>query len=127
MTKTNTLNETEIQNRIARLAAINDEIKKACNNFAPIVNLEAEYSEGIRTGWGPLVGMPCTYHIGSDHYAAVVTKVSKSGHQVHVRPEGLDEMLFTRRKNPTVRYRAAKTGSGYLSFLKAETRLDPCF
>lgn len=77
-------------------------------------------------GAGPLIGMPCTYQIGSDKYAGRVVEVSKSGHKVTVqlgtRPE---TNVFTRRKDGY--YFARGSNHGLLIFMVSEDYRDPSF
>lgn len=68
----------------------------------------------------PFVGMPATFHIGSDRYATKVTAVSPSGHKIDA--EG---RVFTRRSNGRYILRGGNYGS--LTLGVAETRLDPSF
>ncbi len=52
----------------------------------------------------PIVGMACTVCIGSDKYAAVITKVSQTKKIIHVREEGENEdVIFTRRNDGNYR------------------------
>ena len=110
-----------------RIRRLND-LEARLNSCAPdeLAAIDAERLAGLRNGWGPLVGMPCTYSIGSDSYSAVVTWVSPSAHQIRVKTEhDRTGELFTRRADG--RYRAARSGAGYITFLRAETHLDPSF
>lgn len=78
----------------------------------------------LRTGGGPLPGMPCTYEIGSDAYAGEVLWVSKGGASLKARVGGR-ERAFTRRKDGC--YRQAGENFGRLYFLTAKDYRDPSF
>lgn len=122
-------NRAEIEARIVRLAQLNDETENGYNVAAAYeaarhAEVKAQREEGRLTGWGPLVGMPVTYHIGSDSHAGEVTKVTPNGKRISVRILGL-EQVFTWRN--VGRYQPKASESGYLEFLRAVTSLDPCF
>lgn len=120
---------TAIQARIDRYEAAVKVYNLPCPSIESFNNANEERLLGLRTGYGPLVGMPCTYEIGADSYAAEVVWVSKSDHQIRVRTEhdvkDLPGKLFTRRKDGD--YRTSGSGCGYISFLVAKTHLDPSF
>ena len=138
-------NRAEIEARIARLAQLNDEDELDLGVGKPLdllalmepgynvlklyeaarhAEVKAQREEGRPTGWGPLVGMPVTYHIGSDSHAGEVTKVTPNRKRISVRILGL-EQVFTWRS--AGRYQPKASESGYLEFLRAVTSLDPCF
>lgn len=127
------LDKKAIQERLDRFAAVEERYNKFDFSAMPLELAEAECRkisderlEGLHTGYGPLAGMPCTYCIGSDSYAALVTWVSASGHQIKVKTgHDMEGRLFTRRKDGE--YRAAGHHGGTITFLKAETNLDPSF
>jgi hypothetical protein len=83
----------------------------------------------------PLVGMPATYHIGSDRYAYVVTQVTPSTiHVAHaeetadgrwiVRPGAESEKATKRRDG---RYRMKGENFGAITLGEAENYRDPSF
>ena len=72
---------------------------------------------------GPVEGMPCTYNIGSDHYACSIAYVSPSKAFCTVVLHGKSER-FSRCQDG--RYRG-KGRCGSLTLGHAETRLDPGF
>lgn len=81
----------------------------------------------------PVVGMPATFNIGSDHYACEITKVSPSGKTVWASRGG----KFMRREVTKGGYINGETrtfviyrspgGYGSLTIGMAEDRLDPSF
>lgn len=85
---------------------------------------DRELRLGSDTGYGPLVGMPCTYEIGSDDYASVVTYVSKSTAKIRIFLHG-EEKDFFRGRDGAYRSKGARCGRIY--FLRSETKLDPGF
>lgn len=93
------------------------------------VPLEAShYRRGTMTECQPtpVVGMPATYSIGSDSYAAEVVSVSKSGHKIEARVgRGSKAETFTRRKNGA--YVLAGTTYGHLTLGMAREYRDPSF
>lgn len=117
-----------LQAKIERYEAIQkryNEWTPGCDDSFEAIELERHLA--LHTGYGPVVGMPCTYSIGSDSYAAVVVKVSASGHQIWVKTDhdGPEGELFTCRADGG--YRSKGHGSGYITFFISETQLDPCF
>lgn len=120
----------EVNARIARLDAIEAEMDKVGDGSEEHLQRLYELSNarmiGVRTGWGPMIGMPCTYHIGTDAYAAVVVCASPSGHRVGIKVgKQAGTRFFTLRKSGC--YVSLGQDIGRLQFLRAVDRLDPSF
>jgi hypothetical protein len=90
----------------------------------------------------PEVGMPCTYGIGADAYAGVVTWVSPSRHQMrfckvsghteHTGPSRMSDMGYTgceqlATRRPDGKYRPAGANYGYIVLGVAREHRDPHF
>lgn len=123
-------NMAEIEARIKRLDELEAEIDSFSSDghaerLRQLEGLVAQKNHLFRTGCGPLVGMPCTYHVGSDSYAAVVETVSPSGKTVTVNRQGCLSDAFRLRKDGI--YKEVRSDHTYLTFLRAETKLDPSF
>lgn len=74
----------------------------------------------------PHVGEPATYYIGSDQYAAEVTRVSESGKTIWVALLGGAGREMKCMARTEGRWRV--TGlRGSVALGRAETRLDPSF
>lgn len=73
---------------------------------------------------GPTVGMPCTYNIGSDHYAGTIVAVSPSKSFVMV---DLGRALGVERFNRKGHGGYGGKRAGSLTLGVAQTRLDESF
>jgi hypothetical protein len=87
---------------------------------AALAEMEARREMLREAHANPVVGMPATFNIGSDHYATEVTAVSPSKHRIETT-----KGVFTRRSNGRYIMRGGNYGSLTLGI--AETRLDPSF
>jgi hypothetical protein len=92
--------------------------------------IKAERLLGLDTGYGPEVGMLCTYHIGSDRYASRIIRVSPSGHQVWITDadQPIDNVLgklFTRRADGS--YRGKGGRHAYITFFHCSDYRDPSY
>lgn len=119
----------KIQRRVARL----NELEVATQTKELSHSDWQEFDEELRTlryraGDGPLVGMPVTFHCGSDRYSGEVVAVTRKGATVTAKLKGLGLREFTFRKaGGTNRYREKGQHYGYLTFLKSEDYSDPSF
>jgi hypothetical protein len=82
----------------------------------------------------PTLGMPVTYHLGSDSYAGEIVWVSPSGHKVTVELSGYSAtsqrdpsgIMCTCRRDGVYRVVGSKRGQ-FLSLGKAVSYLNPSF
>lgn len=72
-----------------------------------------------------LIGLPCTYVIGSDSYAAEVIASTPRGRTIQVRLSKSGRVHYcSPRKNGSY---GVVRGPGMIMFYTAETHLDPSF
>lgn len=120
------LDPVAVRTRLERFTRLNreEELARVRRDYATMRAVDAERREGLQNGWGPVAGLPATVSIGSDKYAALVTWVSPSGHQVRVREKGeLEERRFTRCSDGYYRRERCYR----LTFLRAVDYRDPSF
>lgn len=103
----------------------NNETTLANASIETIVALDA-LEVGSPEASALLVGVPCTYAIGSDRYAGFVVSVSKSLHRIVANLGAhLGDRTFTRRKRGS--YVEAGRSCGHLWLGTAENHRDPSF
>lgn len=123
------IDQPTIDLRILRLKNLIEQRDLAWNrnDLTAAAKLQRDVDAARANGFGPLRGMPCTMHIGSDRYAAKVTEVTRTAHRVTVQINGRDDWTLTFSRRRDGRYVEVGHQHTYLGFLEAETRLDQEF